>query len=351
MQDRSKITKQNIVLRRYTRFAPGVVILLVVLLTGSIGYYLLEGLTLLQSFFTSLLVISTLGLVRQPETAGGTLLTMGLIVTGVGTLFYLLSEVAEVIIEGSLGSGQERRMRNNIARMHRHSIICGYGRVGAHAAGALASEQRPFVLIDNNPEVVERARADGYTAILGDATEDHVLKAAGMERADCLLITTASDAINVFITLSARAFNPKLTIVARATEDSSEAKLIKAGANHVIAPETIGGRRMAALAMRPDAADVVDSLIGSQDDSGWLDQTTVEPGSSLAGVRIRDARIYNETGATIIAIRRKDRRTVLNPSGDEYIREGDVLISIGARDEITQLDDMTSTPVGGREQQ
>ena len=238
-------------------------------------------------------------------------------------------------------------MKREVATMKRHSIVCGYGRVGRHAAAELANEQRPFVVVDIDPEVVERARADGCTAMLGDATEDDVLKAAGIDRAASLLITTSSDAANVFITLSARTFNPKLLIAARACEDSAEPKLRKAGADHVIAPATIGGKRLAALAVRPDAADVMDSLIGSQDEEGWLDQTTVQPGSSLAGQRIRDADVYRETGATIIAIRRKDGRTILNPNSDEYIREGDVLISIGAREEIGQLEQLSTNETEG----
>jgi len=325
---------------RVARFRPVLIILVSVLIAGSVGFWYFEGWRPLYAFFTSMLIISTLGLLERPRTTAGMVLTMGMIITGVGTLFYLLGQVAETIIENSWGHQRDRRMKRQIAAMRNHSIICGYGRVGRHAAAELASDNKDFVVIDGDPEVVERARADGHTAIDGDATEDHMLKAAGIERAGSLLITTASDAANVFITLTARSYNSRLLIIARASEDSSEPKLMKAGANHVIAPATIGGRRMASLAVRPDAADVVDTLISSQDDQGWLDQTTVGPGSSLAGRKIKEADVYRETGATIIAIRRRDGNTVLNPSSDEYIREGDVLISVGARDEIVQLEDM-----------
>ena len=324
----------------FTRVRLGLLILVAILAVGTAGYALFEGWSPLQSFFSSILVISTLGLLRAPETPAGVALTMTLIFTGVGTVAYLLTQVAETIIETSLGADQERRMKRQIAGLKGHTIVCGFGRVGRHAAAELAEEKRPFVVIDSDHDGVERARASGFSAILGDATEDYILKAAGVERAAALLIATASDAVNVFITLTARAFNPNLLIVARASEDSSEAKLEKAGADRVIAPETIGGRRMAALTCRPEATAIMDSLIGAQDDEGWLDQTTVEPGSSLAGRRIGEAHVYSETGATIIAIRRRDGQTILNPSADEYMREGDVIISVGAREELEQLEGM-----------
>ncbi len=333
------------------RFRPVLIILVTVLIFGSVGFWYFEGWGPLYAFFTSMLIISTLGLLERPRTSAGMVLTLAMIVSGVGTLFYLLGQVAETIIENSWGHHQDRRMKRQIAAMRNHAIICGYGRVGRHAAAELASDNKDFVVIDGDPEIVERARADGHTAIEGDATEDHMLKAAGIERAASLLITTASDAANVFITLTARTFNSRLLIIARASEDSSEPKLMKAGANHVIAPATIGGRRMASLAVRPDAADVVDTLISSQDDQGWLDQTTVGPGSSLAGHKIKEADVYRETGATIIAIRRRDGHTILNPDSDEYIREGDVLISVGAREEIVQLEGMAGETEHERDHQ
>jgi voltage-gated potassium channel len=318
-------------------------ILLGLLLVGSVGYYVLEGWSPIWSFFSAVLVISTLGLLRSPETSAGVVLTVALVVTGVGTVAYLLSQAAETIIQTSLGLQQERRMKRQIAAMRGHCIVCGYGRVGRHAVEELANGSRPFLVLDLRLEAVERARADGYTALQGDATEDYVLRAAGIERAACLLITSSSDAANVFITLSARSFNPRLLIIARASEDSSEAKLKKAGADDVIAPESMGGRLMAALTVRPSGGDIADIVAGSEDDDGWLDKTTVERGSSLAGQRIRDTEIYKEMGATIVALRRRDGHTIPNPSPDEYIHEGDVLISVGARDEANPAEELSRT--------
>ncbi len=324
------------------RLTPGVIILVVVLVIGSVGYYFLEGWSPLFSFYSTVMVISTLGLVRAPETSGGLGLTIVLVVGGVGTVFYLLGQAAEIIIDSSLGTTQERRMKRQIAALTEHTIICGYGRVGRHAAHEFAGEKRQFVVIDSNLEVTERARADGFTAVLGDATDDAILKGAGVERATSLLITTGSDASNVFITLSARSFNPRLLIIVRAVEDSTEAKLGKAGADHVIAPETIGGKRMAALAIRPDATNIVDNLMAGHNDESWLDQTTVAPGSALAGKRIGDAQLGKDASARIIAIRRRDGQTVINPGRDEYLREGDVLVSVGLREEINELENLSS---------
>lgn len=327
-------------MRQFARFHTGAAILLLVVLIGSVGYYLLESWSLLQSFFSAVLVISTLGLIERPKTTAGIALTIGLIVTGVGTLFYLLAEMAESVIEASLGNREERRMQRQIDALQRHAIICGFGRVGQHAARELAQERHPFVVVDLRPEALERAREASYVGLDGDATEDSILRRAGVERAAYLLVTTGSDATNVFITLSARTFNDDLLIIARANEDSAQGKLEKAGANHVIAPETIGGKRMAALAVRPDAAEIADSLIGTQDDAGWLDQTTVAAGSPLAGRRVAEAATDGQTSAAIIAIRRAGV-TIINPGPEEIVREGDILVSVGEREQLGRLEALT----------
>jgi voltage-gated potassium channel len=316
-----------------------------VLLAGTAGYIVAEGWGPIHAFYSTVLVISTLGLTQAPKTAAGQVLTILLIVSGVGTLFFLLSQSAEQVIERSLGSQRERRVKRQIAALRGHHIICGYGRVGRHAAHELAAEKRPFVIVDIDPDMIERARADGCPALQGDATEDFVLKAAGIERAASLLITTASDAANVFITLSVRAVNPKLHIIVRASEDSSEAKLKKAGADYVIAPETIGGKRMAALAVQADATEIVDHLSGAHDEHSWLDQIIVEHGSSLAGQRLGECRLVKDTGSRVIAIRRRDGQTIVNPGQDEFIREGDVLISVGQREEHEILEDRSYTGI------
>lgn len=252
--------------------------------------------------------------------------------------YYLLVTFAEAVIETSLGMQQERRMERRIAKMRGHYIICGYGCVGHHAAQELSCEKQPFVIIDNDPEAVELARSNGYAALLGDATQDQVLRQAGIDRASGLLIATASDAVNVFVALTARSFNKSLQIVARASNESSESKLITAGANRVIAPEAVGGQHMAALVLRPETIDVVETLTRSSNVQSWIDEALIDETSPLCGMTLRTTRIHEETGATVIAIRHADGRLITNPRGDEMLQAGDILISVGDRGQLLQLE-------------
>lgn len=326
-------------LQTLSRLRTGFSLLALVLVVGTAGYVWFEGLDPLLAFYSALLVVSTLGFGDfTPATSGGIILTIGLIFSGVGTLYFLLGRFAETLIETSLGTQQERRMERQIARMRNHCIICGFGRVGQNAARELHTERQAFVIVDNDHDAVEQARAQGYAAMLGNATEDHVLQQAGVARANGLLVTTASDAANVFITLTARAFNQQLLIVARASIESSESKLIKAGANQVIAPEVVGGQRMAALVLRPETTAALDSLIRDENVDSWMDEVLVSDDSPLCGLRLGETRLHSETGARVIAIRHRDGRLVTNPGGTEALDAGDVLICVGEHQQLKQLE-------------
>ena len=321
------------------RLRTGFLLLAVVLAIGTAGYVWLENVRLLEAFYATLLVVSTLGFSQiMPKTTGGIILTIGLIFSGVGTLYYLLGSFAEALIETSLGTQRERRMERQIARLRNHYIICGYGRVGRHAAHELRLQNQSFVIIDNDPEMVEYAQSDGCPAMMGDATEDRVLQQVGIERAKGLLIATASDAANVFITLTARSFNERLMIVARASDESTESKLLKAGANKVIAPEVVGGQRMAALVLRPETTDLVDTLTLSHDEQSWIDEVLIDEGSALCGRTLGETHIHSQTGARVIAIRHADGTLITNPDGQEKLNPGDVLISVGDRDQLVRVE-------------
>jgi voltage-gated potassium channel len=329
------------------RLRTGFLLLALVLAVGTAGYRWLENFSVLEAFYAALLVVSTLGFnTVVPETTGGIILTIGLIFSGVGTLYYLLGSFAEILIETSLGTQRERRMERQIAKLRKHYIVCGYGRVGRHAAQELSSQHQPFVIVDNDPDVVETARSQGCPAMLGDATEDRVLQQAGVERARGLLIATASDAANVFITLSARTFNQRLLIVARANDESTESKLLKAGADKVIAPEVVGGQRMAALVLRPETTDLVDTLTLSSNAQSWIDEALIDEQSELNGLTLGDSSIHSKTGARVIAIRRLDGTLITNPNGQEALRAGDVLISVGDRDQLALVEGLARSTAG-----
>jgi voltage-gated potassium channel len=327
-------------IRTTGRLQIGFALLVLILLIGTVGYeYFEPTLTPLKAFYSAVLVVSTLGFGDfTPETTGGIWLTIGLIFSGVGTLYYLLGSFAEALIETSLGTQRQRRMERQIARMRNHYIVCGFGRVGRYAAQELAAERQALVIIDNDESALEQARTSGYPVLLGDATEDAVLRRAGVQRARGLLVTTASDAANVFITLTARAFNRDLLIVARASIESSESKLLKAGATRVIAPELVGGQRMATLVLRPEAPEMRDPSTPLHSAEHWLDEVLIVPSSPLSGQTLASAQIFTQTGATIIAVRHADGRIVASPTGEELLAPGDVLVSIGSHEQLRQLE-------------
>ncbi len=321
-----------------SRLRNGILLLVLILAIGTLGYMWFDGLSVLKAFYSTLLVISTLGFGDYtPQTTGGILLSIFLIFGGVGTVYYLLGTFAETLIVSSLGTQQQRRLERQIAAMNNHYIVCGYGMVGRHVVRELADEKQPLVIIDNDTAAVERARENGYAAVLGDATEERVLQQAGIERAGGLLATTDSDATNVLITLTARSLKDTLQIVARASSETTEPKMLKAGADRVLSPAVIGGQRMAALALRPTTVDVLLELIQPQNRHSWMDEAELDEHSPLIGHTLASAQIHKRTGATVIAIRHVDGRIVANPTGDEPFQPGDVLVSVGSSDQLEQL--------------
>ena len=320
------------------RLRNGFLLLALILVIGTLGYAWIDDQRPLEALYSTVLVISTLGFGDYtPDRAATILLTIFLIVAGVGTVYYLLGTFAETLIVSSLGTQQQRRLERQIAAMNNHYLVCGYGMVGRHVARELADEKQPFVIIDNDAAMIERARAEGYAAVLGDATEERVLQQAGIDRAVGLLATTDGDATNVLITLTARDLKDTLQIVARASSETTEPKLLKAGADRVLSPAVIGGQRMVALALRPTTVDVLVELIQPQNRHSWMDEATLDEYSPLIGQTLASAQIHQRTGATVIAVRHADGRIVTNPTGHEPFQPGDVLVSVGSSEQLERL--------------
>ena len=331
MVDRSQ-TLQN------SRLRVGCSLLALVLLLGTLGFILVEGWTAVQAFYTTMLVISTLGFSDlRPSDTRGQVLTIALIAGGVGTLYYLAGALAQNVIENQLDRGKRRLMEQQIAKLKDHFIVCGFGRVGRQICYELGQENCRFLVIENGADRIERIQQTGYLYVQGDASDDDVLKRAGIERARGLLTAVQSDAVNVYITLSARALNPKLFIGARAATAEAEHKLTIAGANRVISPYILGGRRMAGMALRPAVMDFLDVLIHSDDLEMWLEQIQVGPASSLAGVPIGEAQLRETAGITILAVRRGDGEMLVNPKANVVLQDGDTIIALGTRTDLERV--------------
>jgi voltage-gated potassium channel len=321
------------------RLRIGCALLALVLCIGTFGFYVIESWTLIEAFYTTVLVVSTLGFAElRPSDFPGRLLTIGLIAAGVGTLYYLVGALAQSVIESQLDRGKRRTMEHQIARLKNHFIVCGFGRVGQQTCRQLAQENYTLVVVDNDEQRLERIQSAGYLYVRGDASNDAVLRQAGIERARALLTAVQSDAGNVYITLSARALNPSLFIVARAATAEAEHKLTIAGANRVISPYILGGRSMAGHALRPAVMDFLDVLVHSDDLEMWLEEIAIGPDSSLAGVPIGAAQLRENAGITILAVRCSDGRMVVNPDGDVVLGAGDTLIALGTRRDLDRAD-------------
>ncbi|MHB1002757.1 MAG: potassium channel family protein [Thermoleophilia bacterium] len=311
---------------------------------GTIGFFFIEDLSMLDSLYMTVVLISTVGIGTSPVTVAGKLLAMAVIAIGVGTLFYAFGTVIEFLIGGYLADIlEERSMKKKISEYSGHYIICGFGRVGEQVAREFIRSGEEFIVIDSNPSSISRCREHGYLYVEGDAAEDEVLIKARLEHAAGLVACVDSDADNVFVTLSARVLSPDVTIVARANTDESSRKLMKAGADKVVSPYAIDGREMATLMLKPMVSSYLDVITGGGDLELRVEQLTLACGSPILGRSIEDLRIRQETGSTILAVRKPGGDFDTNPSPATVIEEDDVVIVAGTIEEIHSLEEMFCT--------
>ena len=229
-------------------------------------------------------------------------------------------------------------MERTIAKLKGHFILCGYGRVGQEIARIFAEEGVPFVIIDKDRESIANAEKDGHLYVLADATDDEALKEVGIEQARGLIVIVGSDADSVYITLSARGLRPDLFIEARASSSEAETKLKKAGATRIISPYSLGARRMAELALRPGIVDFIDTVVSRRGRELEMENITVSNDSALAGQTVEETR--HRTKAAILAINKKGGKLVANPSAEEIIQAGDILITLGTREQLAALEEI-----------
>ncbi|MBW3663053.1 MAG: potassium channel protein [Actinobacteria bacterium] len=310
-----------------------------VLLSGFIGYQVIEGVNPLDALYMTVITITTVGFREIVELSSqGKMLTIGLIVGGVGTVTYGAVTTAEFVVEGHLRQIIERRrMQREIENLHEHTIVCGFGRVGRHLALQLDREGSPFVVVDDDEEKIEELNEIGYLHIEGDATEEHVLSEAGLERARALVACVNSDADNVLVTLTSKGLKPDVIVIGRSKAEENEAKLRRAGADRVIAPSTIGGRRIAQLLTRPVVADFLEGVSGGAIDYS-LEEVPVSGGSELNERTLRETAIRERFGCTILAIRHaEDGRLDTHPRPETTLHVGDVLVIMGNDSDVTAM--------------
>jgi voltage-gated potassium channel len=317
----------------------GLIMLGMVLMIGTMGYMIIERWQLMDALYMTVITITTVGF-REVNTVSdpGRIFTVILIFTGMGIMAYTLGMVAQFMVEGEIRSILGRRkLGSRIQSLKNHYIICGYGRIGRIIAQELKSNGIPTVVIDSDPESQSALDEQHIPYIIDDATSEDVLIEAGIERAKGLVSVVLSDADNLFITMTARGLKPDLFILARADEEHTQKKLLRAGADNVVLPYLMGGRKMAQTILRPAVADFLDLTIDDKDIELNMEELQVKDVSTLNGVTLVDSGIRQEMNVIIVAIRKKDGKMMFNPSFEARIEAGDTLIALGQSSELDRL--------------
>ncbi len=315
----------------------GIVLLSVVaaIALGTVIFHLLEGWSILDSLYVTVQTVTTVGFGDlTPRTAGGRAFATVFMVLGVGIVLYALTSTVQSIVHSELFAryGHSRKMN----KLRDHFIICGAGRVGSHLIRSLQAVDGVFLVIELDQKKVEALMDAGVPVLVRDATLEESLLEAGVDHARGLATCLPDDADNVYVVLTARDLNPNLHIVARAAEESAESKLIRAGANRVVAPTIIGGHRMATALTKPAVGDFLDSVTANHLELGF-EQLEVDPISVLVGKKLSETVIRSELNIVIVSIRRVGGEILFNPDGETRIENGDMLIAIGNAESLQRL--------------
>ena len=322
--------------RRRLIFAAVIVIMMI--LIGAAGFRYFEQFTWLDSIYTSTQTVTTVGYGDlAPTTAAGRMFAILLMLTGVGTVLYALTVLAQSVVQSEIVElFDERRKKKEMKKLEGHFVVCGAGRVGRRIIRSLRDQNLPHVIIEKDESKLSDLEPEGSHFIIGDATSEANLIEAGVMNARGLATCLADDAGNVYVVLTARGLNPNLHIVARAVEEHAEPTLIRAGASRVVAPTIIGSHSMARALLRPAIADFMDSIVAETLDLVF-EEIAVDSASPYAGNYIRDTNLLSELSVIVVAIRRKDGELAFQPKGDTLINEGDLLIVIGKAETVQEL--------------
>ncbi len=320
-----------------TSLKAGIVVTLVTLAVGPVGYVLFADLGFVDAVYQTAITITTVGFseVGGPYGVGARLWTLGIVVFGTGAALYTAYAGLEYGVERLVeGRRQRRRMLHMIEQMDRHVVLCGFGRVGLTAWETLRNAGADVVVIDIDPERVGEAIERGAAAILGDATEDEVLRRAGISRARTVISAVASDSDNLVIALSAKSLNPEVRVVARAIGEDIEKKLYLAGADRVVAPQSLGGQRLAALALKPDVTEFVDLVISGRTVEFGVESFVVAEGAPIEGKTLSELDLRRTGGALVVGVGEDPTRVQLNPPADTRFRAGQVVIALGTTEQL-----------------
>jgi len=305
---------------------------------GAVGFYLIEGWSILDSLYVAAQTVTTVGYGDlTPATRNGRIFSIVFMLAGVGVVLYALTATVHAIVQSELvATFGQRRISRRMNKLRDHFIICGAGRVGSHLIRGLLGSAETFIVLERDPQKVAELTDLGVIVLVRDATLEESLREAGVEHARGLAACLPDDADNVYVVLTARDLNPQLHIVARAAEEQAEPKLIRAGANRVVAPTIIGGHRMAMALTKPAVDDFLGSITANKLELAF-EQLEVDAASALVGQKLSETNIRAALDIVVVSIRRSDGNILFNPSGEAVIQSGDILIAIGHAESLMKL--------------
>jgi voltage-gated potassium channel len=312
--------------------------LLLMVLVGTAGFMLLEKMGMLDAVYMTVITLSTVGFGEvRPLHPVGRIFAIVLILFGVVLAGFTASVIGQLVLEGQFREiFGRRKMENKIRKMSGHYIIVGYGRVGRQVAQEFKRRNVPFVVIDKEEAAASQLFSEGYLCIQGEATDDEVLRKAGIESAKTLISTLPDEAQNVYLTLTARDMNKDLNIIARADYEDGEKKLLRAGANHVVTPHVLGGQRMAMASLRPNVVDFMHTTALGEGGLS-IEEVVIPQGCRLEGKTLVESQLKQEYGATIIGIKKPGQKMTVAPSPATVLSESDILVLIGPSDGLERL--------------
>ena len=326
------------------RIRTGAVFFGVTVILATAGYRFLFQRDWIDSFYMVIITVTSVGFTdsfsdRGPPSDAEQLFTILVIVFGLTAGAYAMGGFLQLMTEGEIQRALgKRKMNMDIERLADHVIVCGFGRIGPIITRVFKHQGRRFVIVENDPERVGEATADGYLVLSGDATEESLLMDAGIQRAGALVTTLPSDANNVFITLTARGMSPDIQIIARAEHRSTEKKLRQAGANRVVMPASTGATQMAQMITRPTTADFFELISDRTQLNLEFDEVVVDDGNALIGKTVGEAEAHRTHGLLVLAVKRADSEMVFNPSSEFVFGVGDTLIVVGEPDDIDRFE-------------
>jgi len=333
-------------LKSYYRFFSPLLILLFLWVIGTVGYVIIDNYDWFDAFYMTVITVATVGYGEvQPLSHAGKTFTAFLIITSFGTFAYAVSSITKFVFDGEFNEFYKNQKLNaSIEKLSDHIIICGYGRNGRQAAQVLKKHNQRFVVIESNETITNSLNhKHSDLVVFGDGTHDEILLKAGILRAKALITTLPVDADNVFIVLTARNLNKKLTIISRASEDNSDTKLKIAGANNVIMPDKVGGAHMASLVMKPDVIEFIDTITSERGNNISLEEISfTEMPDGLKDKTLKDLEIRNKSGANIIGFKTADGEYIVNPSAETRIITNSKLFVLGTSDQIEKLKQLLS---------